>query len=249
MFSKNRVLTVAIVATLTLQIGCGAIQQPSWNKPFGKGTWIPAAVCALVGGGTGVGIQEATRGCNTIEGSNFKDCDDREYWQGAVIGAAVGAVLCGVAGHVFLDPPPFVPTPPPPPPPATPAPTPVIIEEPIVPPVVIRRIVLRGINFAFDSSIINDSAKPVLDEAVRQLRTNPDVTVTVIGHTDAKGSEDYNRQLSIRRAESVYRYLVNRGVKPERLNVEGKGESSPVAENDSEDGRARNRRVELNVKD
>lgn len=231
----TRILTLILL----LQFGCGAIQKPSWRKPFGKGTWIPAAVCALAGAGTGIGIQEARRGCNTLPDGS-KHCDDRNYWQGALIGTAAGAVLCGVLGHVFLDP---TPAPVAPPPPMMPTPTP----EPEPTPEVKRRIVLRGVNFAFDSSDIRPDSRPVLDEAVQQLGTNPNVSLVVIGNTDALGTEEYNMALSIRRAEAVFRYLVNRGIAPERISVEGMGELNPVATNETEEGRAQNRRVELRV--
>ena len=239
----NRLATGLIAVLLTFQLGCGAIQKPSWNKPVGKGTWIPAAICTLVGAGAGVGVQEARRGCNRVEGG-FEHCDDGDYWQGALIGAAIGAVVCGVAGHVFLDPTPSVPIAPPvPEPTATPMPTP----EPEIPPVKTSRIVLRGINFDFNSSAIGAGSRPILDEAVNQLKHHPDVAVLVVGHTDAVGSEQYNQKLSVDRAEAVYRYLVNRGINPSRLGVTGRGESSPVATNDTDTGRARNRRVELRV--
>lgn len=236
----KRLSTGILTVLLSLQFGCGAIQKPSWNKPFGKGTWIPAAVCSVIGAGTGIGIQEARRGCNTLPDGS-KDCDDRNYWQGALIGVAAGAVLCGVLGHVYLDPTPTLPPPPPMEP--TPEPTP----EP--PPPVKKRIVLRGVNFPFNSSEIGEASGPVLDEAVRQLGDNLEVLVVVIGHTDNVGTDLYNQGLSIRRAEAVFRYLVNRGIAPERLTVEGKGESEPVASNDTEDGRAQNRRVDLKVEE
>ncbi len=240
----KRLATALIIALLTLQIGCGYIQEPSWNKPVGKGTWIPAVVCALVGGGAGVGIQHATKGCNTIPDSNFKDCDGNgDLWIGALAGAAVGAAVCGVAGHVFLDPTPEIPTPPPPVP--TPVPTPEPVPEIAVP--ITRKIVLRGINFAFNSSNISAESAPVLDEAVNQLASNTDVGLLVVGHTDAIGSAEYNQKLSVLRAEAVFRYLVNRGIAPERMTVSGMGESNPVADNETEQGRARNRRVELKV--
>ena len=114
----NRLVTALITAVLTLQLGCGAIQQPSWNKPFGKGTWIPAAVCAVAGGGIGAWIQEETKACTTAD---RRICNQPDHWEGALIGAAVGAVACALAGHVFLDP---TPTYPPVAPPPTPEPTP-----------------------------------------------------------------------------------------------------------------------------
>ncbi len=235
----KRLATGLFAAILSFQLGCGAIQSPSWDKPVGKGTWIPAAVCTLVGAGAGVGIQEARRGCNKV--GDFEDCDDGDYWQGALIGAAIGAVACGVAGHVFLDP-----TPEPPPPPPTPIPT-ATPEPPPPPEKITRRIVLRGVNFDFDSSEIRPESQPVLDEAVRQLSENPDIDLTVIGHTDSRGTEEYNQALSVRRAEAVYRYLVNHGINPNRVEVIGMGESQPVDTNKTEEGRAKNRRVELDV--
>lgn len=242
----NRPLTAITTTVLALQLGCGAIQQPSWNKPVGKGTWIPAAVCTLLGAGAGIGVQEARRGCNTLPDGTDIECDDRNYWQGALIGAAIGAVVCGVAGHVFLDPtPPYPPVAPPPP--ATPTPEPVVEVEEVVVPAVTRRIVLRGINFDFDSSEIRADSAPVLDEAVNQLAANPDVAIVVVGHTDSIGSAEYNQRLSVLRAEAVYRYLVNRGIAPERMTVKGMGKTSPVADNGTADGRALNRRVELTV--
>ncbi len=110
-----------------------------------------------------------------------------------------------------------------------------------------RRIVLRGVQFDFDSSEIRSDAKPVLDRAVEMLGENGEVNVVVDGYTDSVGTDEYNLALSIRRAEAVYRYLVNRGIAPERLRVQGFGEARPVASNDTDSGRAQNRRVELRV--
>ena len=104
---------------------------------------------------------------------------------------------------------------------------------------------LRGVNFDFNSSTIRPDSRPVLDQAATLLKANPGVQVLVEGYTDSIGSDEYNQALSLRRAEAVYRYLVNHGVDPERLTVEGFGKRSPVASNDTEAGRAQNRRVEL----
>jgi len=101
------------------------------------------------------------------------------------------------------------------------------------------------VNFDFNSSDIRPSSRPVLDEAADILKANPGVDVRVEGHTDSIGSQAYNQALSVRRAESVFRYLVNRGVDPERFTVEGFGKSRPIASNATEAGRAQNRRVEL----
>jgi OOP family OmpA-OmpF porin len=114
------------------------------------------------------------------------------------------------------------------------------------PPRVERRIVLRGVQFNFDSDQIRPGAVVILDEAARVLKENPDVRVEVAGHTDSIGSNAYNQGLSERRAGSVRRYLVSRGVEASRLRSQGYGESQPVADNAFEEGRDQNRRVELN---
>ena len=88
----------------------------------------------------------------------------------------------------------------------------------------------------------------VLDAARSTLQACPDVRIRIDGHTDSVGSEVYNQGLSERRADAVRRYFVNQGVPSTRLGTQGYGESNPVASNDTEDGRARNRRVELHPK-
>jgi len=241
---RRQLWASTLAGALALQAGCAAVQQPSWNKPVGKGTFIPAAVCAMIGAGAGAGIADAEAGQSCAEINGVRQCESAspDYWQGALIGAAAGAVLCGLAGHVFLDAEPQEAAPPPPPPPP-----PVAAEPPAAPPPVKKRIVLRGVTFDFNKAEVRADSRPVLDEAVATLRTNPAVSIVVAGYTDAVGSEDYNQALSLRRAEAVYRYLVNRGVAPERLRVLGYGKTHPVADNATESGRAQNRRVELQV--
>jgi outer membrane protein OmpA-like peptidoglycan-associated protein len=103
------------------------------------------------------------------------------------------------------------------------------------------------VNFDFDKATIRPDARPVLDEAVRILTQEGTVAVVAEGHTDAIGSDAYNQALSERRADAVRRYLVNGGVEPGRIQTEGFGESRPVASNETDDGRAQNRRTELRV--
>lgn len=132
--------------------------------------------------------------------------------------------------------------PPPPPPPVAKAPPP-----PPPPPPAKKKIVLRSVHFDFDKSKIRPDAIPVLDEAVKILKEEGTVAVIVEGHTDSKGTDAYNLKLSRRRADAVRGYLVKHGVSPTRIRAEGFGESKPVASNDTEEGRAQNRRVELRV--
>jgi OOP family OmpA-OmpF porin len=127
-----------------------------------------------------------------------------------------------------------------------PAPTPAPAVTPARP--TAEKIVLRGVNFDFDKATIRPDAKVILDEAASQLSKNPDVRVSVEGHTDSVGADAYNQKLSERRAASVKSYLVGKGVSDARLATTGYGESKPIASNNTKDGRALNRRVELLVK-
>jgi OOP family OmpA-OmpF porin len=103
------------------------------------------------------------------------------------------------------------------------------------------------VNFDFDKAEIRPDAKPVLDQAIKTLQEAGDIKIAVAGHTDSRGTEEYNEGLSVRRARSVAEYLVAGGIDRDRLRVEGFGESQPVASNETDDGRAQNRRVELSV--
>ena len=99
--------------------------------------------------------------------------------------------------------------------------------------------------FAYDRSDLSAAAKTNLDKLKATLLKYPETNILVIGHTDSKGSDDYNMGLSERRATSVINYLRNNGINSGRLTAIGKGESDPVASNDTEDDRAQNRRVEF----
>jgi len=104
---------------------------------------------------------------------------------------------------------------------------------------------LKGVHFASDSATLTSEAKAILDSALAAINANPSSQLAVEGHTDSRLSDSYNQSLSERRAQSVVDYLVSSGVSASRLNPVGKGESSPVASNDTSEGRAQNRRVEI----
>ncbi len=110
-----------------------------------------------------------------------------------------------------------------------------------------RTIVLRGINFDFDRATIKPEFEGVLDAGVEALTENSGVRVQVAGYTDSVGTDAYNQGLSERRANAVRDYLASHGIDASRLSVVGFGEASPVADNATDDGRAQNRRVELNI--
>ena len=105
-----------------------------------------------------------------------------------------------------------------------------------------------SISFGTGSSTVTPSMLPTLDKIASTLNEYPDTTVAVTGHTDSLGSTESNQELSRRRAAAVADYLSQRGVKRDRLLVEGRGELEPVADNTSETGRAQNRRVEMVIR-
>ena len=112
----------------------------------------------------------------------------------------------------------------------------------------IREIInLPGVNFQKNSSILLAGGKSVLDDAAATLRLNPDIVVEVAGHSDSAGSAEYNVWLSDRRAKSVRNYLIDRGANARNLSARGYGEAEPLADNETAQGRARNRRVELRI--
>jgi OOP family OmpA-OmpF porin len=108
-----------------------------------------------------------------------------------------------------------------------------------------RKVVLRGINFGFDQAQITSESSTILDAAADHLRRCGKVSIQVDGFTDTIGTEGYNEGLSERRATAVRDYLIDTGVSRSQLTAKGYGESNPVASNETADGRAQNRRVEL----
>ena len=103
------------------------------------------------------------------------------------------------------------------------------------------------ISFATGRSEVNANFAPILNQFASSLNQNPVTTVTVIGHTDSTGSDAINNPLSMDRANSTRNYLVARGVAPNRIGTDGRGSREPVADNNTTQGRDKNRRVEIYV--
>ncbi|MXS72392.1 OmpA family protein [Flavobacteriaceae bacterium W22] len=103
------------------------------------------------------------------------------------------------------------------------------------------------VTFAFDSSNLTALAKTNLDKLSEVLVNNPDTNINIYGHTDSKGSDDYNQKLSERRANAVKSYLVSKGIAASRMFALGEGEAMPIVSNDTDEGRAKNRRVEFAI--
>ncbi|HUG45036.1 MAG TPA: OmpA family protein [Sphingomicrobium sp.] len=104
-----------------------------------------------------------------------------------------------------------------------------------------------GITFDFNSYAVRPEFRATLDDVARTLVNHPQTYVDVLGHTDSVGSAEYNQRLSEQRARAVADYLVARGVNPARIATRGYGLTMPIATNDSEAGRAQNRRVEIKI--
>jgi len=105
----------------------------------------------------------------------------------------------------------------------------------------------NAILFDFDSSALRSDAQMTLSEFATSIQDFEGTEVLIVGHTDSKGAEAYNQRLSERRARSAAEYLMEQGLRPSRISTQGKGESEPVATNDTAAGRQQNRRVEVAI--
>jgi outer membrane protein OmpA-like peptidoglycan-associated protein len=101
------------------------------------------------------------------------------------------------------------------------------------------------INFDTGKSIIKPESKPIINQIIEMLKSNPDLKIHVEGHTDNVGNPKSNKTLSDERAKAVVREIAAQGIDAQRLNPVGYGQEKPVADNTTEEGRAKNRRVEL----
>jgi OOP family OmpA-OmpF porin len=134
-----------------------------------------------------------------------------------------------------------------PPPPATPpAPAPA---PAVVPPAPTSEKVTFAADafFDFDKSVLKPEGRAKLDDLVSKMQGLNLEVIIAVGHTDSVGTDAYNQRLSVRRSEAVKAYLVGKGVEKNRVYTEGKGEKQPVADNKTAEGRAKNRRVEIEV--
>ena len=141
-----------------------------------------------------------------------------------------------------LPPPPPAPAPvakPAPPPPPAPAPAPQ--------PAATKVTYAADTFFDFDKSVLKPEGKAKLDDLTGKIKGINLEVIIAVGHTDSVGSDAYNQKLSVRRAEAVKAYLVSKGIERNRIYTEGKGEKQPVADNRTAEGRAKNRRVEVEV--
>ena len=128
--------------------------------------------------------------------------------------------------------------------PAAPAPA-YVAPAPTPAPTPPQKLVLEGVNFDFDKATLRQEDIAIIDRDVTSLDKWGNVNIEVAGHTDSRGSDAYNMNLSQQRAEAVRNYLVSKGIAADRLSAKGYGESQPVAGNVTDEDRFKNRRVEL----
>ncbi|MEO3713558.1 outer membrane protein OmpA [Roseateles flavus] len=123
------------------------------------------------------------------------------------------------------------------------------VKPPVTPPVVQSEKVTFAADafFDFDKAVLKPEGKAKLDDLVSKTSGINLEVIVAVGHTDSVGSDEYNQKLSVRRAEAVKAYLVSKGIEKNRVYTEGKGEKQPVADNKTTEGRAKNRRVEIEV--
>ena len=172
----------------------------------------------------------------------------------AVLVAAAFAAACATTEEPKPAPKPEpvpAPAPAPTPKPAPPAPAPTPKPEPkpeAKPKPVAEKVTFAAdVLFDFDKATIKPEGRSKLDDLADKVRGINLEVVIAIGHADSIGSDAYNQKLSVRRAEAVKAYMVSKGIETNRVYTEGKGEKQPVASNRTADGRAKNRRTEIEV--
>ena len=186
---------------------------------------------------------------NWVSGTGlpWKNGTNELCWRDGVWTPATGLAGCdGV-------PVPAAPAAPAPAPTPTPAPAPAPAPAAAPAPVVVAAPTSEKVTFAadaffdFDKSVLKPEGRAKLDDLVSKMSGLNLEVIIAVGHTDSVGSDTYNQKLSIRRSEAVKSYLVSKGVEKNRVYTEGKGEKQPVADNKTAEGRAKNRRVEIEV--
>ncbi|MDR5902304.1 OmpA family protein [Halomonas icarae] len=208
--------TTGLLLGSALVVGLAGCATPNTTPSSDKPWYQQPVTCGIAGALIGGGIGYATSG---------ESDEETGAAVGATSAAAIGALLCADS----------------PEPVAEPAPMPEPEPEPVFVPVTLQ----SDVTFAFDSAELRPGAASELNQVASTLNDNPEVRVTIAGHTDAIGTNEYNLELSKDRADSVRDYLMSQGVAGDRMNTVGYGEERPVATNETDAGRAMNRRVEI----
>lgn len=192
------------------------------------------------------GMAKSVDNWRAVDGTTvWKNGTNELCWRDAFWTPATAAADCDGALKPVAAPPPVVAPPPPPPPPAPPAPPP----PPPPPPAPVSEKVTFAADafFDFDKATLKPEARAKMDDLVDKTKGIALEVVIAVGHTDSIGANAYNQKLSTARANAVKDYLVSKGIEKNRVYTEGKGENQPVADNTTREGRAKNRRVEIEV--
>ena len=191
----------------------------------------------------------------STDGTVWKNGSNELCWRDANWTPATAGQACDGALKPAPAPAPAPVMAPPPPPPApapaaapAPAPMPAPVPAPVPAAPVSEKVTFAAdAFFDFDKSVLKPEAKAKLDDLVGKTSAVALEVIIAVGHTDSAGTDAYNQKLSVARSEAVNAYLVGKGIEKNRVYTEGKGEKQPVADNKTAEGRAKNRRVEIEV--
>ncbi|WP_280925953.1 outer membrane protein OmpA [Caldimonas mangrovi] len=182
-----------------------------------------------------------------VDGNVWKNGTNELCWRDATWTPASADQRCDGALKPAAAPAPAAPAPAPAPAAApTPAPVPAPAPAPAAP--TSEKVTFAAdAFFDFDKAVLKPEGRAKLDDLASKMDGINLEVVIAVGHTDAVGADAYNQKLSVRRSEAVKAYLVSKGIEKNRVYTEGKGEKQPVADNSTREGRAKNRRVEIEV--
>jgi OmpA-OmpF porin, OOP family len=246
--------TLLVMVTLNVvftQRGCGFFPKRRTMKKLNKVALLFAVAALSTAAGAQTRVTAADGG-NRIDnwqnGSGeyvWRNGTNELCWRNSNWTPATAAKGCDGALVPPPPPPPPAPAPaaaPTPPPAAAPAPAPAP-----QPPAATKVTYAADAFFDFDKSVLKPEGRAKLDDLVGKVKGINLEVIIAVGHTDSVGTDAYNQRLSVRRAEAVKAYLVSKGIEKNRVYTEGKGEKQPVADNKTAEGRAKNRRVEIEV--
>lgn len=210
------------------------------KSPLSQLAMVVAGLCLI----SAAGAQTVDNWRNADSDTVWRDASGLHCWRNSDWTPATASANCdGALMPVVATPVAQAPAPAPAP---MAAPTPAPVPAPAPAPVMAVSLQAETL-FDFDKSVIKPGGKSALDALVDGAAKVNVETVIAVGHTDSIGTDGYNQALSIRRVEAVKAYLVSKGVPADQIKTEGRGEGQPVASNKTQDGRMKNRRVEIDL--
>jgi len=200
-----------------------------------------AALFAVAALSAGAAQAQAVDNWRATDGTVWKNGTNELCWRDQFWTPATGVQGCdGVPAPVAA-------VAPAPAPAAAPAPAPAPVPAAPAAPAIEKVSFAADAFFDFDKAVLKPEGKAKLDDLADKVKGLNLEVIIATGHTDSRGADAYNQKLSVKRADAVKTYLTGKGVEASRVYTEGKGEAQPVADNKSDEGRAKNRRVEIEV--